>query len=251
MNFFARSLRRLIGTNRIINQNTSVINILEGQNRLIQEIYNANVFNSSIEGSSWLKDKSFSPGRWAVDYSCLYILYRILNDMKPNSIIEFGLGQSTKILYQYAQAYNAELVTFEHDKNWIDFFSNSITNYDESFISLVETETVTYKGKNSLRFQKEYLDSVNEGIELVFLDAPFGSKRYSRIQILDMLPEKLNKNNFCILMDDSQREGEKDTIKEVLTLLENSNIPCKTNEFKGETNQFLICSPNNSFLLSI
>ena len=55
---------------------------------------------------------------------------------------------------------------------------------------------------------------VGENIDLIILDGPFGSQRYSRIQILDLIPLSINKENFCILIDDFQRIGEKDTANE-------------------------------------
>src|SRR5690554_7298280 len=74
--------------------------ILEGldkNNKILQELNWSNVFNNTISDSEWFKNKSISPGRSAVGYPLLYVLYRILNDVKPLNILEFGLGQSTKI----------------------------------------------------------------------------------------------------------------------------------------------------------
>lgn len=71
----------------------------------LEEIRWGQIYNSTIAGSEWLKDQSVSPGRWAVGYNYLYILYRILNDVKPTNILELGLGQSTKLMAQYAAFY--------------------------------------------------------------------------------------------------------------------------------------------------
>lgn len=88
-----------------------------------KEILWAETFNNTVSGSDWLKDKSFSPGRWAVGYQYLYAVYRILNTVKPKKILELGLGQSTKLLSQYAKA-NKEVkhIVVEHDQEWIDFY---------------------------------------------------------------------------------------------------------------------------------
>ena len=67
----------------------------------------AQIFNNTISESLWLKDKTFSPGRWAVGYPYLYVMYRVLNETRPKRILELGLGQSTRMIAQYAAAFQA------------------------------------------------------------------------------------------------------------------------------------------------
>ena len=63
------------------------------------------IFNSAISGSSWFKKQSLYPGRWAAGYPFLYILFRVYNDIKPKRILEFGLGETSKLSYQYIEAH--------------------------------------------------------------------------------------------------------------------------------------------------
>ena len=88
-----------------------------------KELLWADIFGDISSDSVWLKNKAFSAGRWAVGYQYLYVVYRILNEVKPRRILELGLGQSTRLLGQYA-AYNPEVqhTVVEHDPNWIQFF---------------------------------------------------------------------------------------------------------------------------------
>ena len=93
---------------------------------ILDELYWAQVYNSTIQNSAWLGDKSVSPGRWAIGYNYLYVLYRILDDIRPTRILELGLGQSTKVIGQYAMRCNAservDHVVVEHDDEWAQFF---------------------------------------------------------------------------------------------------------------------------------
>jgi hypothetical protein len=251
MNFFIKTIRKVLGTNRIINQNIAINKVLERQEKMIKEVYNANIFHSTINNSPWLKDKSFSPGRWAVDYSCLYVMYRLLNDMRPQNIVEFGVGQSTRMLQQYAKFHNSQIVSFESDPEWVYFLKNSVNTLDDSLISLVELEKIIYNDHEALRFKSGFIVRIEGKVDFIFLDGPKGSKRYSRSQILDIIPNKINESNFCFLIDDSQRIGEKDTINEIFNVLKRNNIDYLSTEFIGETNQTLICSPNNLYLLSM
>lgn len=93
---------------------------------ILDELYWAQIYNSTIQNSAWLEDKSISPGRWAVGYNYLYVLYRILDDIRPSHILELGLGQSTKLIGQYAifpeVSGNIKHVVVEHDAEWSKFF---------------------------------------------------------------------------------------------------------------------------------
>ena len=76
----------------------------------------AEIFNNVISNSSWLTNKSFSAGRWAVGYQYLYVVYRILNEVRPKNILELGLGQSTRLFGQYAASdVEVQHIVVEHD----------------------------------------------------------------------------------------------------------------------------------------
>jgi len=72
--------------------------------RFTREILWANIFHDSIFESEWLIHKNFAPGRWAVGYQFLFVLYSVLSKAEPKSILELGLGQSTHMITQYAAA---------------------------------------------------------------------------------------------------------------------------------------------------
>ena len=247
-NYFLRKFRQIIGTERNAVRLQSILDQLEMQDRRILEIHYANLFNSSISGSKWLRQQAFSPGGWAVGYAFLYVLYRILDDMQPKKVVEFGLGQSTRMLMQYSDYFKAEVHTFEHDMHWLHFFKAKFEKTDDSRIHHVQAELVEFKGFKTLRY-KENVEQITGGdIELILLDGPNGSERYSRIQILDLIPQSINKDNFCIIIDDFQRIGEKDTERIVCKSFYENNIPFKKGVYKDQKELMIICSPNNEFL---
>ena len=89
----------------------------------------SNVFHDTIWDSKWLLNKKFSPGRWAVGYQYLYVLYRILESVQPQSILELGLGQSTQMMTQYAEyAEDCRHYIVEHDPAWIEFYKKKQRN---------------------------------------------------------------------------------------------------------------------------
>ena len=90
----------------------------------IKEINYAQIFNDTLKESIWLTKKNFSLNRAASNYSFMYTLYRILDEVQPKNILEMGLGQTSKMTTQYAKYYkDSHLLIVEGDQLWIDNFS--------------------------------------------------------------------------------------------------------------------------------
>ena len=215
----------------------------------------ASVFNSTIAGSAWLRDAAFSPGRWAVGYPFLYVLYRVLNDGKPRSILETGLGQSTRMIAQYAAAHAGTAHTVvEHDAAWIRFFGESFAlppSTQVAHLPLTKTwrygadaEIVAYEGFGE-RFRGRKFD-------LISLDGPFGfmAKTYARADILPLIPECLAES-FVILIDDFERKGERATVAELTRILRERGVAFCEATYSGIKQMHIVASPDKKFLCSL
>jgi len=247
-------IRRVIGTENIENEQQLILYELKHE---LSEIKKAFVFNNSIIDCEWLKYKNFSPGYWACDYACLYTLFRVLNDMRPKSILEFGLGQSSKLIHQYANYYNdVKAITCEHDSEWINFLKKNQKDYKIDILQM-ELEEVIYKNKPTLTY-KDYINKLKinmvggEGgkFDFIFVDGPYGSDNYSRSQIIHLIKNNIQ-NSFCIIMDDYNRKGEKETMQEVIDILNTEKKEISHRVFFGEKEHFLLCSKDNNFLTTI
>ena len=75
-------------------------------------------------------------------------------------------------------------------------------------------------------------------------------KRYSRIDIISILPKCLD-NDFVIMLDDYNRSGEKRTIQEILKILKSHKIPVKTHAYVGAKAFYLICSESLGWLATM
>ncbi len=223
--------------------------------RLSSEILWSAIFNNTISNSDWLKDKKFSPGRWAAGYPFLYALYRVLDEWRPQNILELGLGQTTKMISQYALSNPAASdMVVEHDPEWISFYEKSnIIPQNVKVCQLQITYNGTYKDDDEV-CAYEGLSTLLEGkkFDLICVDAPFGgkAKKYSRVDILKVLPDCLAKS-FVIFVDDSNRDGEKATIHEILTVLDKSGIKYYTGEYKGQKFTYVITSEDLKFFCSM
>ena len=242
---FKNKIKELIGTTAIQEQ-------LIGMEKQNAELLKASVFNSTIADSNWLKYKNFSPGGWAVDYAVLYTLYRVLNDMKPKSILEFGLGQSSKMIHQYVNYYKGiEAITCEHDAGWVDFFKEGLENRYNVNIKMLELEEIEYKGEKTLSYKNMDREFTDEKFDLIMLDGPFGSDRYSRSQILNLARNNIQYGTFCIIMDDYERPGERETVAELINILGKKQVKYNWSIYSGSKQHFLLCSENLKFLTTM
>lgn len=227
--------------------------ILEKEDKIIRletEILYAQRFNNTIVDSDWLKYKNFSPGGWAADYGLLYILYRVLNVIKPKQILEFGLGQSSKMIHQFANYYHVEAVTCENDDQWIRFFNEGRDGDYNIEIHKMELETVMFKGMETLTY-KDINNFVGEKkFDFILVDGPYGSKHFSRSQIVDIARNNLQPS-FCIIIDDTEREGEREIIQEVISALDSSGKEYCRHEYSASKKHTLICSQDFKFLTSL
>ena len=214
----------------------------------------AQIFNNTISESLWLKDKTFSPGRWAVGYPYLYVMYRVLNETRPKRILELGLGQSTRMIAQYAAAFqDVEHIVVEHDPEWVEFFCNDFPIPKNTKVVMLEREMVPYKDAEAVRVFKGFKETFQgQKFDFISVDAPLGGdmKQYARIDVLNLIPDGLGEN-FVIMVDDCNRIGETNTVKEIQQRLADYQIGHQTGWYQGEKISVLICPVRMGFLCSM
>lgn len=214
----------------------------------------AEVFHDAILESTWLKRKQFYPGRWAAGYPFLYVLYRTLNEMHPMNILELGLGQTTRMIGQYAE-YEKDCRHFvvEHDQEWIEIFSRDFHLSENSEIIKLEIGKKSFYETEPTTVYMGFLDKFRgRKFDLISIDAPFGGNTltYSRMDVLQLLPECLNKD-FVILLDDYNREAERNMIEILKTILKNNAISFCTGVYRGNKDTFMVTSESLKFLCTM
>ena len=218
-----------------------------------KQIANIARFQMTMSDCEWLVQHNFSPGSWAMDNAGLFSVFRVLNNMRPKNILEFGLGQSSKLVHQYAHhaAHHAKAKTIEHDQEWMDFFLMEISGYDVNIEKHDIAEIEIDEGKKTLTYTN--LDNLlMEKYDFILVDGPLGYEKFpARPQILDFvqngMPEK-----FCILVDDVERNGEKETVNRIQQILNEQKREFLIREYVGEKNRHaIICSPDLRFLTTL
>lgn len=223
-------------------------------NRTADEAVWAQVFNNTISQSTWLKDRTFSPGRWAVGYPFLYVMYRVLDEFKPRSILELGLGQSTTMIAQYAHLDKmVSHYVVEHDEEWIEFFQKKFEHIDNTKIIKLNRKMIEIKNGENVRVFDGFADQFSGlTFDFISIDAPLGGdmKSLSRIDILDILPESLAQS-FVIMMDDYERAGEQHTMQALERILRENDIPFIGGNYRGAKDFRVVCSPDNKFICTL
>lgn len=235
---------------------------------LTRDLYAAQIFHDRILDSPWFTRQCLSPGQYAVDYGFLKTLYNILTTMQPRNILEFGLGQSSKLVHQYAAHFGANALTCEHNDDWISFFFRSETTdvtsvpppatFDSPFvvnsslgypikIRRLPLGTIIIRNVPTTSYQDVETVFDGEQFDFILVDGPYGTDRFSRPQIIPLSEHNLAER-FCILIDDTQRPGEQETIAEVQSGLRRRNIPFVTCTHPSCKTHSLILSPSLAFL---
>ena len=222
--------------------------------RASEESLWADIFNQTVNDSIWLKNKTFSPGRWAVGYPYLYVMYRVLNEIKPTNILELGLGVSTKIIGQYAAHYNnINHIVVENDSEWIDFFNRDFKLSNNTKIEQLDWVFEPFEEADSVRvFDNFQARFSNKKFDFISIDAPLGGdmKKYARIDVCRLLPHCL-KESFVIMIDDYERIGEKNTVEKMKEELNNAGIKFKTGVYSGKKDLLIFTSEDLKFLCSM
>ncbi len=249
--------RKLFGVTKILNRisssNERVELLLDKNYKMGLEILSALKFNSTINESEWFLYKNISPGESAIDYCFCYTLYRVLSSVRPENILEFGLGQSSKMVHQFAHRYNHNAITVEHDKDWYNFFKLDLADKYPINVQLLDLEEILYKGQKAISYKNCHTIFSGEKYDLIIVDGPFGYSPdtvYSRPQIIELVTDCLA-DNFVIIMDDYNRKGEQNTIKEVLDYFDHVNIPYVKRVYSASKQHILITTPKLKFLTTL
>lgn len=236
-----------------IREQSSLLFRIEGLHR---ETLWAETFRQAIaKPAEWLTDPSFSPGRWAVGFPFLYVLYRTLNEMKPKRILELGLGQTTKMISQYAAFYpDIEHHVVEHDRDWVEFWKTSSAYSERTHFHILDlTETEHPSASHKVRCYQGFLDEFGgESFDFISIDAPFGydTTDLARIDALSIIPQALEPS-FAVMVDDYNRKGEQGMVKELDKQLQAAGIEFRRGVYRGEKQAAIITSLDNSFLCSM
>ena len=222
--------------------NNCVNDILYGQN-----------LDRAASKSEWLKKKDFSTGSAAVNNQYMYMLYKILDSGRFSSFLDIGMGQTSKLMQQYAE-HNTGVrhVIIEGDRDWADYFSD-INGKGASEIEIFEYE-MKKECDIEVRVFAGFKDRMKgRKFDYISIDAPFGADmtKYSRIDLLELLPDCLM-DSWIIMLDDIQRRGERRTLDQIKKILIKNGIRFMEKRYAGTEKEFaILASFDNRFFCTV
>lgn len=233
----------------LINENR---NFHKRNESYLKEIEWAHIFHDSIRGKKYLKKLSLNIGRWAGNYTFFYVLNRVLSDYKPVRILEFGLGESSKFISIYIENYllESEHLIVEQDELWSKVFKERFRLTSRSKIVVCPIQKKEIKGY-TVNSYANFSDSVNGKFDLYVVDGPFGSKNYSRYEIVDLAQQFTLDDEFIIILDDYNRQGEKEMIIDLLYVLNSKGIKTYKAEYSGRKTVLVIATKKYKYAQSL
>ncbi len=214
------------------------------------ELNFADLLHDSTQNTPWLKDKTLSLYGWAANYSFIYTLFRILDNLSPLHILEMGLGQTTRLTSQYIAYKNpsATLDVCEHNQDWISIYAPQLPPSDNIKVHHLALEYFDYEGKQNDKYKNLAQVTGNIKYNLIIVDGPVGGgKNFPRSNIIDLIPQNLAED-FIIIFDDAGRAGEQNTIAQTKAKLSAQGIAFGTQQRDALKSQFLIFSKSWEFV---
>lgn len=245
-----RDMRQKAQRNRIVAEGLK--NLKTNLNNTNEILWAMNL-DRAISESKWLMRKDFAPNGMAVGNFYLYVMYKILDSGRFSSVLDIGMGQTTKMIAQYAN-YDDKVkhLIIEDNQDWIDFISPSLHLGSNSEVCRLDYKMVD-KGEYEVRVFSDFRERMKDRkFDFISIDAPLGSgmKVYSRIDILEILPDCLQ-NSWIIMMDDVDRIGEQNTLKKIKEILQDNKIAFECKEYMGQKKFAILASYNNRFFCTV
>jgi hypothetical protein len=244
---------------RKLKENNRKIDLIERRSFNIEKLAKENdwnnVFNSAIVGSTWFNNIPLNVGRWAGNYSLFYTLYRILNEIKPENILEFGLGETTKMIQAYKQYHNINsfCITIEQSEQWIDMRLKNDISSDYILLIKSDIDEINVRGYKTSVYKDlpAILKVFNKRFDLILIDGPVGSENYSRYNIIELINQQFLSDNFIIIIDDYNRRGEQQTVEDLKETLTNFHYDFFVSVYSGNKDNAIIGSPQFQYLKTI
>jgi len=208
--------------------------IKEDFRRLLKNVSKFFNYSSSLETKELLyfqaflnllpEKHDFYPFGGSANSSLLYFLGRFLKEFRELNIVELGMGQTTILLNIFAENQDNHF-SIDDNEFWIDSVNSKLINPEKSqliFRNLIEVEV----SSNKTFFYKDF-ESIfeNKVVDLVIVDGPKGTKKFSRCGILPFLVKRFSdQDNMVVIFDDTHRKAELETFQLLVKMLKNDNV---------------------------
>ncbi len=201
------------------------------------EIMWAQKYHDSIENSEWFLKRNLSPGEAGsteVSYNYLYPLYRILDEYHPQSILEWNMGQVTKMTVQYADRYRISHTVMTNDRERAEWYiKKGNISWDCTNLHISPIQNGSANGLNGVIFQDFKEITKDKKYDLLLIKAPSGQVVNTHMDLLTGFIEILAKD-FAIFVDHTELNAMAFVLENVVGILQQHGIHCFRKDFSSE-----------------
>ena len=161
----------------------------------------------------------------------------LLEEYKPKNICELGCGQSTIIFKRYCELNGGDLLSIEHDVNYVKHDNTKLLDYEIG-------NFMEYPNSNFYVGLEKVIKKHKKKFDFVLVDGPIGTNPmlvYSRIQAIDFVLYDKLADNCVMLIHDTERIGEKNTLIVLEKLLNEKNYTFEKNKVIDDIGRELTC----------
>jgi hypothetical protein len=196
-----------------------------------------------LQALNWMDIKLHTKG-YAANWSFLYLLLKFITEKQPDNLLELGSGQTSKLIYNYIlENNNKTALVLEDYKNWYDEFKPNFNS--PRFEYLYKPLNKQLIGEKEIFWYSFDFNDIEKFFNLIVIDGPAGSYNYSRLGISKYLTSIISSEDFLIIMDDSERRGERQTLEILKKKLTKANISFHIKHIYGRKRQTCLYSYNH------
>lgn len=172
--------------------------------------------------AEWVPRRLY-PAGGAAGPLLLYCLIRALEELPIQRVLELGAGQSTKLLDAWSRSRKGRFVTFEQDADWAARIAGECDSSSGSVLHLPLVPISTPAGPGHWYAPPPAGALPEEGFDLLLVDGPVGTRRFSRYGIVEHIPEWLGEE-WGILWDDLDRVGDLESFAALIERLRAAHV---------------------------
>lgn len=155
-----------------------------------------------------------STGGWAIDAQALAQLVSLVEERRPQRILELGSGTSTIWLGHVCRSYGGSLIALDHLEDYFDQTRKGVARHglaDYVEVRLAPLEGVVYDGVEYLWYSADAINNLSE-IDMLIVDGPpAATGRKARYPALPQIIDQLSRQ-VTVVLDDAHREDEAEII---------------------------------------
>ena len=179
-------------------------------------------------------------GGWSLGPAGTFLLTEVLKTKRNLKVLEFGLGESTKLIGTCGNV--KDHLVLEHSIDWANQWKNTLENTPGVSPEIIVTPML--RDRRGSKYGVEHLE-FGDDFNFYLVDGPFGAKRNSRNDIVDIIKRWDEHKDFIIFIDDIHRIGELQTFIKVKRKLTEKGIAFRSKKMFDRKAIGVICSEGN------